>query len=192
MGGGMSIEMWLAEDDDSVKEHDLQQRVFDELAAEPGLDVKDIRVIVHERVVTLSGGVQRYADKIAAGRVAWAVPGVQALRNGLAVLRRAGEGPMKRWPSIIAALCAAGITLAAQQGRPPLPAVKGSVAQVSSPSVPLAGPRLTPEWPRFEMTVVNGDGATRPLLASASNDHTIVISTLGLAVIALIVVLLVL
>jgi hypothetical protein len=68
VGGGMSIEMWLAEDEDSVGEHDLQQRVFDELAAEPGLAVKDIRVIVQERVVTLSGGVQRYGDQIAAGR----------------------------------------------------------------------------------------------------------------------------
>jgi hypothetical protein len=100
---------------------------------------------------------------------------------------------MKRLPTIITVLYTAGMTtLAAQQLGTPARAVEGNAAQVSPPSVPLAGPRLTPEWPRLEPTVRTSGTLTRPLLASASNDHTIVISTLGLAVIALIVVLLVL
>jgi hypothetical protein len=190
MGGGMSIEMWLAENGDNVKEHALQQRVCDALAAEPGLEVEDMRVTVQARVVTLSGGVQRYSDRLVTERVAGAVPGVQAVRNGL-VVRRAEGCSLKRWLGIIALLCLGGMTtLAAQQAGVPLRAVPGSVVQVSSPSLPVAGPRLTPTWPRFEPAATHIGGAADAMLATPSDDPTTPISTLGLAIIGLIVLLL--
>jgi osmotically-inducible protein OsmY len=86
MGGGMSIEMWLAEDDNALFRSELQRSVFDEFAWEPTLDAADISVSVDDHIVTLSGTVKSYPDKLEAERAARRVRGVQAVRNDLAVV----------------------------------------------------------------------------------------------------------
>jgi osmotically-inducible protein OsmY len=86
MGGGMSIEMWLAEDDNAVFRSELQHKVFDEFSWEPTLDAADIGVSVEDHVVTLSGSVKSYMESLAAERAAKRVRGVNGVRNCLAVL----------------------------------------------------------------------------------------------------------
>lgn len=86
MGGGMSIEMWLAEDDDAAFRSELQRNVFDEFARAPTLDHADISVSVDDHVVTLSGAVKTYPEKVEAERAAKRVRGVQAVRNHVAVV----------------------------------------------------------------------------------------------------------
>ena len=86
MGGGMSIEMWRAEDDNALFRSELQQSVFDEFEWEATLDVADIGVTVDDHIVTLSGAVKSYPDKLKAERAARRVRGVQAVRNHLAVV----------------------------------------------------------------------------------------------------------
>jgi osmotically-inducible protein OsmY len=86
MGGGMSIEMWLAEDDEIAVRSELHQAVFDELAWEPALDASDIGVAVEDHAVILSGTVKSYPEKLAAERAAKRVRRVQVVRNCLAVV----------------------------------------------------------------------------------------------------------
>jgi BON domain len=91
MGGGMSIEMWLAEDDNAVFQSELQRNVFDEFARASTLDAGDISVSVDNRVVTLSGVVKSYPEKLEAERAAKHVRGVSAVRNELAVMLPASD-----------------------------------------------------------------------------------------------------
>jgi osmotically-inducible protein OsmY len=91
MGGGMSIEMWLAEDENAAFRSELQSKVFDEFTWEPTLDAADINVSVDDQVVTLSGAVKSYPEKLAAVRAAKRVRGVQAVRNDLAVVLPVGN-----------------------------------------------------------------------------------------------------
>jgi osmotically-inducible protein OsmY len=86
MGGGMSIEMWLAEDDNAVFESELQRNVFDEFARVSTLAGADIGVSVDDHVVTLSGAVRSYPEKLEAERAAKRVRGVEMVRNDLAVV----------------------------------------------------------------------------------------------------------
>lgn len=86
MGGGMSIEMWLAEDDKAVFQSELQRNVFDEFARASTLDSADISVSVDDHDVTLSGAVKSYPEKLEAERAAKRVRGVRAVRNDLAVV----------------------------------------------------------------------------------------------------------
>ncbi len=58
---------------------ELQQDVLDELAWEPGVDVEDIGVIVKDGVVTLTGSVDSYYEKLSAMNAAKRVAGVKAL-----------------------------------------------------------------------------------------------------------------
>jgi osmotically-inducible protein OsmY len=91
-GGGMSIEMWRADDGGrAVLQGRLQRGVFDEFAHEPALDATDVRVVVEGRVVTLSGVVKRYPDRVAAVRAAKRVRGVQMVRDELAVAPPASD-----------------------------------------------------------------------------------------------------
>ena len=88
----MSIEMWRADDGGrAVLQGRLQRGVFDEFAHEAALDPADIRVGVDGRVVTLSGTVKRYPDKLAAERAAKRVRGVQLVRDELAVMPVASD-----------------------------------------------------------------------------------------------------
>lgn len=57
----------------------LQRHVMDELEFEPSIDCADIGVSVVARVVTLTGHVPTYAQKLDAERAAWRVKGVKAV-----------------------------------------------------------------------------------------------------------------
>ena len=102
---------------------------------------------------------------------------------------------MKRWSNIpdratmilVAALCTGAMTvLPAQQTSGTAP----SGAQ--APSRALPGPRLQPEWPRFEPVVSVRQAPNSALLASGGSNHTFVFSTLALVIIGVLIVVLVL
>jgi osmotically-inducible protein OsmY len=57
----------------------LKDDVLDELQYDPSLDASNIAVRAKEGVVTLSGHVASYAEKLAAERAAWRVSGVKAI-----------------------------------------------------------------------------------------------------------------
>jgi len=84
-GGGMSIEMWLAEDDQVAVQSELQGKVFEEMTWEPSLDASEIDVVVEDRAVTLAGSVKSYPERLAAERAARRVRGVREVRNEIAV-----------------------------------------------------------------------------------------------------------
>ncbi|RKR38566.1 BON domain-containing protein [Paraburkholderia sp. BL17N1] len=58
---------------------ELKRQVEDELAWDPAVNVTDIGVEVHDRVVTLSGHPASYAEKLAAEKAAQRVAGVKAV-----------------------------------------------------------------------------------------------------------------
>jgi hypothetical protein len=90
---------------------------------------------------------------------------------------------------LVTALCiGATRMLAAQQPS----GVKLGPSQASFPSTVLSGPRLKPEWPRFEAPVAEGNAPNLALLASANSNHTFVFSTVALVVIGVLILLLVL
>lgn len=102
---------------------------------------------------------------------------------------------MIRWTNIpdratmmlFAALCTGTVTaLPAQQpsGTP------RSAAQ--APSTVLSGPRVQPEWARFEPLTAESKTPNSALLASGGSNHTFVFSTLALVIIGALVVILVL
>src|SRR5690242_12315979 len=62
-----------------ISDHKLRQDVIDELDFEPSVDAAHIGVGVHDGVVTLTGFVASYADKVAAERAARRVFGVKAI-----------------------------------------------------------------------------------------------------------------
>lgn len=64
---------------------ELRTDVQDELAFEPSLDEAGIGVAVGDGVVTLTGHVKNYAEKLAAERAARRVSGVHGVANELAV-----------------------------------------------------------------------------------------------------------
>jgi hypothetical protein len=68
-----------------ISDHKLRQDVLEELDFEPSLDVSHIAVGVHDAVVTLSGSVPSYADKLAAERAAKHVFGVRAIAQNLEI-----------------------------------------------------------------------------------------------------------
>jgi hypothetical protein len=85
------------------------------------------------------------------------------------------------------ALCAVALPpLAAQQGAGPPPAAGASAAPVAPARTALPGPRLQPEYRRFEPGVTD---SSANLMSGGS--HTFVISTLALVLIVVIIVLLV-
>lgn len=63
----------------------LQQDVIDELDFEPSIDSADIGVIAENGVITLTGHVPSYSQKIAAERAAWRVKGVKAIAQEIQV-----------------------------------------------------------------------------------------------------------
>jgi len=63
----------------------LRQRVIDELEFEPSVHAAGIGVAVDGGVVTLSGHVPSYAQKLAAERAAWRVKGVRAVAQQIDV-----------------------------------------------------------------------------------------------------------
>ncbi len=70
----------------------LQRNVLDELQWEPSIEAAAIGVTTHDGVVTLTGRVPSYAEKVRAEDVAKRVHGVKAVANDLEVrLRAEGE-----------------------------------------------------------------------------------------------------
>lgn len=64
---------------------ELKTDVLDELAFEPSLDEAGIGIAVNDGVVTLTGHVKNYAEKMAAERAAKRVHGVHGIANDLKV-----------------------------------------------------------------------------------------------------------
>jgi osmotically-inducible protein OsmY len=126
-GGGMSIEMWRADDGGrAVLQGRLQAGVFDEFIQEAGLDAGDIRVAVDGRVVTLLGTVRRYPDKLAAERAAKRVRGVQMVRDELTVIPAASE-QRTDWEITLAAMQVLESHVLVPRGQVQVTAVGGSV-----------------------------------------------------------------
>lgn len=63
----------------SIHDKSLQEHVLDELEFEPSIDSAAIGVAVQDGVVTLSGHVPSYPQKLDAERAAWRVRGVKAV-----------------------------------------------------------------------------------------------------------------
>ena len=68
-----------------LSDKQLRQHVMDELDFEPSIDSADIGVAVENGVVTLSGHVPSYAQKLSAERAAWRVMGVKAIAQEIQV-----------------------------------------------------------------------------------------------------------
>jgi osmotically-inducible protein OsmY len=63
----------------------LRQHIIDELNFEPSVNATNIGVAVENGVVTLSGHVASYAEKIAAERTVQRVKGVKAIAQEIEV-----------------------------------------------------------------------------------------------------------
>jgi osmotically-inducible protein OsmY len=68
----------------------LRQNIIDELEFEPSVDAQDIGVAVSEGIVTLSGHVSSYAEKVAVQHAVQRVKGVRAIAQEIEV-RYPGE-----------------------------------------------------------------------------------------------------
>src|SRR5690606_11997853 len=81
--------LWLldrkTEEESEMKDMDLRQSVLDELEFEPSIDAADIGVTAENAVITLTGHVQSYVQKIAAERAVWRVKGVKGLAQRIEV-----------------------------------------------------------------------------------------------------------
>lgn len=77
-----------------LSDEELREVVRDRLAEHRGLDLRDITVSVHDRVVALSGRVGTDGERRVAERVVTDLIGIETVRNNLVVdsLRRA-ESP---------------------------------------------------------------------------------------------------
>jgi osmotically-inducible protein OsmY len=68
-----------------ISDHQLRQDVLDELDFEPSVDAAHIGVGAHAGVITLTGFVSSYAEKIAAERAARRVRGVRAIAEEIEI-----------------------------------------------------------------------------------------------------------
>ena len=68
-----------------MSDRQLRQNVIDELDFEPSIDSAEIGVSAENGVVTLSGHVATYVEKLAAERATWRVKGVKAIAQELQV-----------------------------------------------------------------------------------------------------------
>ena len=68
-----------------MNDRELRQNVIDELDFEPSIDSADIGVAAENGVITLTGHVPSYAQKMAAERAAWRVKGVKAIAQEIKV-----------------------------------------------------------------------------------------------------------
>ncbi len=71
----------------TITDATIQADVLEELEFDPEVDVTDVGIAVDDGVVTLTGTVDTYAEKMAAERAALRVAGVRALANDLIVAR---------------------------------------------------------------------------------------------------------
>ncbi|MNJ45640.1 periplasmic protein [compost metagenome] len=75
-----------------MKDLNLRKLVLEELEFQPDINAANIGVTVEDGVVTLSGHVSSYAQKIAAERTVKAIKGVRALAEEIEVRLNKGEG----------------------------------------------------------------------------------------------------
>lgn len=68
-----------------MNDRELRQSVIDELDFEPSIDSADIGVTAENGVITLTGHVPSYAQKMAAERAVWRVKGVKAIAQDIQV-----------------------------------------------------------------------------------------------------------
>ena len=68
-----------------MNDKELRQDVIDELDFEPSIDSADIGVLAENGVVTLTGHVPTYTQKLAAERAVWRVKGVKAIAQEIEV-----------------------------------------------------------------------------------------------------------
>lgn len=68
-----------------MNDRELRQNVIDELEFEPSIDATDIGVAAETGVITLTGHVSSYAQKMAAERAVWRVKGVKAIAQEIKV-----------------------------------------------------------------------------------------------------------
>ena len=82
------------DDVDDLSDKELRELVRDRLAEHRGLDLRDITVTVHDRVVALDGRVGTEGERRVAERVVTDLVGLETVQNNLVVdsLRRA-ESP---------------------------------------------------------------------------------------------------
>lgn len=104
---------------------------------------------------------------------------------------------MLRWPStarraallLVAGLSVGGLArLTAQQATDSGSTAGASTAPVSTPAAPLPGPRVQPEYRRYQASIADSSAAGA---SGMERDHVIVLSTLSLILIVVIIVLLV-
>lgn len=75
-----------------MKDLNLRKLIFEELEFQPDINAANIGVTVANGVVTLSGHVSSYAQKISAERTVKAIKGVRALAGEIEVRLNKGEG----------------------------------------------------------------------------------------------------
>ena len=68
-----------------MNDKQLRQHVIDELDFEPSIESADIGVAAEDGIVTLTGHVPTYAQKLAAERAVWRVKGVKAIAQEIQV-----------------------------------------------------------------------------------------------------------
>lgn len=68
-----------------MNDRQLRQDVIDELDFEPSIESADIGVAAENGIVTLTGHVPTYAQKLAAERAVWRVAGVKAIAQEIQV-----------------------------------------------------------------------------------------------------------
>lgn len=72
--------------EDTMKNNtELRRDILDELEWEPSIDAAEIGVMTHDGIVTLTGSVGSYTEKLSAERVVRRVKGVKAIANDLEV-----------------------------------------------------------------------------------------------------------
>ena len=87
---------------------DIRAAVIDDLTFDPDVDANRITVDVTGSQVTLGGSVPSYPQYVQAAAVAGRVPGVQNVRNGLAVALPPGD---ERADAALAAAANSALTL---------------------------------------------------------------------------------
>ncbi|MBE9638783.1 BON domain-containing protein [Salipiger mangrovisoli] len=70
----------------AVSASDVRQRIESALRRDAELEAKRIKVHVSDRQVTLEGKVRNFAERDAARRAAWAVPGVTSVVDHMGIL----------------------------------------------------------------------------------------------------------
>lgn len=75
---------------------DLRRDLLDELESEPSVDAAHIGVAARDGVITLTGAVKSYSEKLAAERVVKRVRGVSAIANDIDVRLPGAEAAFRR------------------------------------------------------------------------------------------------